>query len=96
MAVRERRLKTFMYERLYYHPEQIAAAERARDVVARLFAAYAQDSRLMPQDWQARLPAQEPQRSRIIADFIAGMSDRFAMQAVSAIYGERPIGLINV
>lgn len=96
MAVRERRLKTFMYERLYYHPEQISAAERARDVVARLFAAYAQDSRLMPEDWQARLPAQEPQRSRTIADFIAGMSDRFAMQAVSAIYGERPMGLINV
>ncbi len=96
MAVQERRLKTFMYERLYYHSEQISAAERARDVVARLFAAYAQDARLMPEDWQARLPAQEPQRSRVIADFIAGMSDRFAMQAVSAIYGERPMGLINV
>lgn len=96
MAVQERRLKTFMYERLYYHAEQIAAAERARDVVARLFAAYAQDAKLMPADWQARLPEQEPQRSRVIADFIAGMSDRFAMQAVSAIYGERPVGLINV
>lgn len=96
MTVQERRLKTFMYERLYYHPEQIAAAERARDVVARLFAAYAQDARLMPEDWQARLPAQEPQRSRVIADFIAGMSDRFAMQAVTAIYGERPLGLTNV
>ncbi len=96
MAMRERRLKSFMYERLYYHPEQVSAAERARDVVARLFAAYAQDARLMPEDWQARLPAQEPQRSRVIADFIAGMSDRFAMQAVSAIYGERPMGLINV
>jgi dGTPase len=96
MAVQERRLKSFMYERLYYHPEQISAAERARDVVARLFAAYAQDARLMPADWQARLPAQDPQRSRTIADFIAGMSDRFAMQAVSQIYGERPVGLINV
>lgn len=96
MAVQERRLKTFMYERLYYHAEQIAAAERARDVVARLFAAYAQDAKLMPADWQVRLPEQEPQRSRVIADFIAGMSDRFAMQSVSAIYGERPMGLINV
>ena len=37
MAAQERRLKAFMYERLYYHPEQIAAAEKARDVVARLF-----------------------------------------------------------
>jgi len=96
MAAQERRLKAFMYERLYYHPEQVSAAERARDVVARLFAAYAQDGRLMPDDWQARLPEHDPQRARVIADFIAGMSDRFAMQACAAIYGERPAGLVNV
>lgn len=96
MAMQERRLKTFMYERLYYHPEQIAAAERARDVVARLYAAYAQDQTLMPDDWQARLPDSDPQRGRVIADFIAGMSDRFAMQAVREIYGTAPAGLINV
>jgi dGTPase len=96
MAAQERRLKAFMYERLYYHPEQVSAAERARDVVARLFAAYAQDSRLMPEDWQAQLPEHEPQRARVIADFIAGMSDRFAIQACAQIYGTRPHGLINV
>ncbi|MDP5103655.1 MAG: deoxyguanosinetriphosphate triphosphohydrolase [Erythrobacter sp.] len=96
MAARERRLKAFMYERLYYHPEQVSAADRARDVVARLFAAYDRDATLMPGDWQARLPAQEPGRSRMIADFIAGMSDRFAMQALGAIEGTHPVGLINV
>lgn len=96
MAAQERQLKSFMYERLYYHPEQIAAAEKARNVVARLYAAYAQDAALMPEDWRARLPAHEPQRSRVIADFIAGMSDRFAMQAVERIYGTQPEGLINV
>jgi dGTPase len=96
MAAQERRLKSFMYERLYYHPEQMAAAEKARNVVARLFAAYAQDATLMPADWLARLPAKEPQRSRVIADFIAGMSDRFAIRAVGEIYGTRPEGLINV
>jgi dGTPase len=96
MAVRERRLKAFMYEQLYYHRDQIAAAERARDVVARLFAAYSQDAKLMPADWHERLPDHEPQRSRMIADFIAGMSDRFAMQACAAIYGTHPAGLTNV
>jgi dGTPase len=96
MAEQERRLKRFMYDRLYFHPEQVGAAERARDVVVRLFAAYSQDASLMPADWQARLPAQDPQRSRVIADFIAGMSDRFAIQAVSAIYGTSPLGLTNV
>jgi dGTPase len=96
MAAQERRLKSFMYERLYYHPEQIAAAERARDVVARLYVAYAQDATLMPADWHTRLPGHDPQRARVIADFIAGMSDRFAMQAVSRIYGIEPVGLTNV
>ena len=96
MQEHERALKGFMYAKLYYHPEQAAAAERARDVVARLFAAYSQDSRLMPPEWQARLPARDPERARVIADFIAGMSDRFAMRACEAIYGERPRGLINV
>ncbi|MFT6609570.1 MAG: dGTPase, partial [Qipengyuania sp.] len=39
MGERERVLKRFMYDRLYYHEEQLATAERARDVIARLFAA---------------------------------------------------------
>ncbi|BDI60586.1 deoxyguanosinetriphosphate triphosphohydrolase [Qipengyuania nanhaisediminis] len=96
MREHERALKSFMYDKLYYHPEQVSAAERARDVIARLFAAYSQDASLMPEEWQARLPDTDPGRSRAIADFIAGMSDRFAMRACEAIYGEMPRGLTNV
>jgi dGTPase len=96
MAARERVLKDFMYAELYYHPEQTAAAMRAREVVARLFAAYSADTSLMPPEWQARLPAENPARARVIADFIAGMSDRFAMDCFARIHGTRPDGLINV
>lgn len=96
MARQERELKAFMYEKLYYHPEQVTAARHARDVVAKLFAAYSQDPSQLPREWQDRLPEEEPYRSRVIADFIAGMSDRFAMQACRKIYGEVPEGLINV
>ncbi len=96
MREHERALKSFMYENLYYHREQVAAAERARDVIARLFAAYSQDASLMPDDWQQSLPPAEPDRSRAIADFIAGMSDRFAMRACAQIYGDMPQGLTNV
>lgn len=96
MAMQERELKDFMYRALYFHPEQLAAASRAREVVARLYEAYSSDARLMPAEWQARLPHENPARARMIADFIAGMSDRFAMQSYAAIYGERPGGLINV
>ncbi len=96
LAAEERRLKKFMYDKLYFHPEQVGAAERARDVVARLFAAYSQDASLMPDEWQTRLPEKNPARSRIIADFIAGMSDRFAMDSCAVIFGEYPQGLTNV
>ncbi len=96
MAAEERALKAFMYRELYYHPEQTAAAARARAVVAALFAAYAADASLMPPEWQARLPAHNPERARVIADFIAGMSDHFAMQCFARIHGETPAGLINV
>lgn len=96
VAQEERRLKRFMYERLYHHPEQLATAERARDVVARLFAAYEQDSTLLPPEWQADLPADDPHRTRRIADFIAGMTDRYAIDQCARIYGKVPEGLRNV
>lgn len=96
MAAAERTLKRFMYDKLYYHPEQTAAAEYARDVVSRLFAAYDQDPTALPAAWRAALPAQEPERSRHLSDFIAGMTDRFAIDQCVRIFGRAPDGLRNV
>lgn len=96
LAEQERRLKAFMYQRLYYHPEQIAAADRAREVMTRLFRAYAEDPALMGPEW-AQIPNEaEPDRSRHIADYIAGMTDRFAASAYARITGRAPEGLCNV
>ena len=96
VAAQERRLKAFMYERLYYHPDQIETAERAKQVTAGLIAAYRRDPALMGKDWGARGHEDEPDRSRHIADYIAGMTDRFAISAYARIYGEAPEGLSNV
>ena len=96
LEAQERALKTFMYARLYHHPQQIQTADRARAVTAELYAAYAQDPGLMEEGWLARLPAEEPQRSRHIADYIAGMTDRFAIAAHARIYGRTVEGLSNV
>ncbi len=96
MQAHEREIKRFMYDRLYYHPGQLATAERARDVIARLFAAYEQDITLLPESWRSNLPATEPERSRSIADFIAGMTDRYAIDQCAQIYGKVPEGLSNV
>ncbi|MCZ8019642.1 deoxyguanosinetriphosphate triphosphohydrolase [Novosphingobium sp.] len=96
LARQERTLKRFMYEKLYHHPQQLQTAERARAVTAELYAAYAQDPSLMADDWAGRLPPHEPHYSRHIADYIAGMTDRFAIAAHAAIYGRTPEGLRNV
>ena len=89
MREAERTLKRFMYANLYHHPRQVAAAAAAEQVVSGLFAAYRADPALMPGEWAARLPADPPWRSRHIADFIAGMTDRYAVtryrEAVGAI-----------
>jgi dGTPase len=87
----ERGLKRFMYDNLYHHPLQLAAAGAAHDVVAGLFAAYRADPSLMPGEWPTRLPADEPWLSRHIADFIAGMTDRYAAARYREVVG--PIDL---
>ncbi|MEC7742685.1 MAG: deoxyguanosinetriphosphate triphosphohydrolase [Pseudomonadota bacterium] len=96
MREQERMLKRFMYERLYYHEEQLETAQRAHNVISKLFTAYHGEPAQMPAEWLATLPEAEPQRSRHIADFIAGMTDRYAITQCARIYGEMPEGLSNV
>jgi len=91
MRTAERDLKRFMYANLYHHPVQLAAADAARDVVSGLFATYSADPAAMPVEWRERLPQGEPARSRHIADFIAGMTDRYAITRYRELVG--PIDL---
>jgi dGTPase len=79
MATEEAELKQFMYAKLYHHPLQLAAADAARQIVAGLFRAYDQDAMLLPEEWRTTLPHADPNRARHIADFIAGMTDRYAI-----------------
>ena len=90
LAARERQLKAFMYANLYHHPTQVEAAEEARMIISDLFAAYSDDDTLLPDEWRANMPADEPWRSRHIADFLAGMTDRYATNSHTAIFGGKP------
>ncbi len=96
MTARERQLKRFMYDKLYHHEEQLRTAEKAKYVIAQLYAAYDQEPALMAADWAARLPDKEPERGRHIADFIAGMTDHYAIGQYARIFGSVPEGLSNV
>jgi dGTPase len=94
MAAAERELKRFMYANLYHHPRQLEVAEQARGIVAGLAAAYLADSASLPETWRASLPAAEPERTRHIGDFIAGMTDRYAVARYREVVGpvEMPEG----
>jgi dGTPase len=88
MAEKERALKGFMYENLYHHPKQMAAAEEGKMMVADLVRAYREQPELMPASWASALPEEEPERIRHIADFLAGMTDRYARDRHQEIFGE--------
>jgi dGTPase len=89
MRQAERTLKRFMYANLYHHPQQLEGAERARVIVTDLFDAYQNDPALMGEAWDVSCSTEEPMRSRHIADYIAGMTDRFAERAHREIYGNK-------
>jgi dGTPase len=96
MAREERTLKQFMYDQLYYHPDQVATATSAHRVITLLFEAYRADPAGLPESWRAALPESEPGRSRCIADYVAGMTDRYAMNCYTRLFGSAPAGLQNV
>lgn len=87
MGEDERTLKRFMYANLYHHPCQLAAANAAHGIVAGLFAAYRTDPGLLPEEWRVGPGDAEPLRSRHIADFIAGMTDRYAVARYREVVG---------
>ncbi len=91
MREAERDLKRFMYANLYHHPRQLAAADAAHGIVSGLFAVYRDDPATIPEEWRERLPTEDPDRSRHIADFIAGMTDRYAVSRYRELVG--PIDL---
>lgn len=88
MAREEATLKRFMYANLYHHPSQLEMANHANRIVTGLFAVYQAAPELMAEGWASDLPDNEPARSRHIGDFIAGMTDRYAITAYRKHIGQ--------
>ncbi len=87
MAVQERALKRFMYTNLYHHPVQVTAAEEAKRIISDLCTAYNSNRDLLPEEWRTGMPSDETGRARHIADFLAGMTDRYAQNCHKRIFG---------
>lgn len=75
-------LKRFLFTALYRHPQVMATTERAQGVVQALFDAYMQAPAEMPLEH-----AQRPDLPRAVADYVAGMTDRFAVREHQRLTG---------
>jgi dGTPase len=85
LAAEERELKRFLYARLYDLPELKPVRVEAERVVRNLAAAYRNDPRLLPEPW--RRGGDRVQQLRTIGDFVAGMTDRFAIARHEELVG---------
>ena len=85
LATEERELKRFLYARLYDLPELKPVRIEAERVVGNLAAAYRNDPTLLPKSWQRG--GDEVQTMRTIGDFVAGMTDRFAIARHEELVG---------
>ena len=73
----DRDIKAFLFARMYRHPAVREVRDRADAIVRRLFKGYLTEPSTMPAEWAAK--AEEGDRARAVADYIAGMTDRFAI-----------------
>ena len=71
-------LKTFLRTRLYRHYQVVRMTSKARRIIRELFSAFVEDPNLLPEQYHDN--AQKEGMHRVIADYIAGMTDRYAMK----------------
>ncbi|WP_454765176.1 deoxyguanosinetriphosphate triphosphohydrolase [Cupriavidus campinensis] len=76
-------LKRFLFRHLYRHYLVMRMSAKAQRIISDLFNAFMQDSRLLPPQYQASHGADQP---RLIAHYIAGMTDRYAIREHRRIF----------
>jgi dGTPase len=86
MQAQSNELKRFLFRNLYRHPQVAQTTEQAQQVVRELFAAYLERPAEMPVSY-----AERRDRHRAVSDYIAGMTDRFAMREHERLTGRRGI-----
>ena len=80
MRRNDQALKGFLFERMYRHERVNRMSARARRIVHDLFTAYLAEPQCLPREWRDLASgAGDPQTARVAADYLAGMTDRFAL-----------------
>src|SRR6185295_17521347 len=80
MRLNNRGLKEFLFERMYRHYRVNRMSSKARRVVHDLFSLYLAEPECLPGEWRGLAAGpDEPRTARVAADYLAGMTDRFAL-----------------
>ncbi|MDX8467911.1 deoxyguanosinetriphosphate triphosphohydrolase [Mesorhizobium sp. VK23B] len=91
MAAAEKELKAFLYKHLYRHAEVMRVRADAEQIVRDLFDVYFADPRAMPDGWREGLDkAQDRIKARSVADFLAGMTDTYALKEHRRLFDHTP------
>ena len=87
MLVKVNGLRKFLYENMYRHYTVRRMRVKVSGIVKDLYEAFMEEYNLLPEEWQARVreeggddPKKKVERARIVADYIAGMTDRYAIK----------------
>ena len=74
-------LRAFLHERMYHHWRVNRSRSQARRILAEMFALFLAEPDVLPAEWFARLKSMDQGgRARVICDYIAGMTDRYAIE----------------
>jgi len=82
-------LKRFLFAHMYRHERVTRMTEQAKLVVAELFERHLAEPDLLPESWQSEIGAPGGAKTaRVVADYIAGMTDNFAFETQAQLEGE--------
>ncbi len=88
VAEQHLKMKRFLHKHLYSHEKKLQTEQDAQKMLETLFEAYMRDTATMPQKFaQQAASADGEGRARVIADYIAGMTDRYAMAEYEKLEG---------
>jgi dGTPase len=86
MAERHRALKGFLYDRLYHHHRVTRMTQKADRIMTALFEVYMAEPKQLPPHVTGRTQDEGETMPRVIADYIAGMTDRFALEEYKKLF----------
>ena len=79
MEADQQHLRAFLFNRMYRDYRTNRETSKARRVIAELFALFVAEPGLLPTEWQPQGPVSAAELARTVCDYIAGMTDRYAL-----------------